>query len=310
VTPNSGGRASAVQPYAPRADASAAARSATLSPVPEDIEKLALAPGFLIGLNVLDEPDLAGSYRVDQDGNVILPVLGTLHVAGLTGTQANALIRQKLIDDGELKNPQVTLNMLEYTVPQVTILGEVVSPGKYPLLTGHSLEDVLALAGGPNSLAGNEVEITRASARNVAPTTVHYSRETNLIAASEATVNPGDLVRVKRAGIVYVMGAVMRPGGYVMQEDGTLNVMQAISLASGTTPSANTGTLHILRPNDDGSVLDIPLSYSRLMHGKTAPIVLQAKDVVYVPTSKFKAVFTNSSALLSSVASATIYTLR
>lgn len=294
-----------------RMDAAAAmARGGAASPAPEDLARLPLAPGFLISINVLDEPDVAGNFRVDQEGNLDVPIIGTIHVAGLTMPETSRLLREKLLDGKILKDPQVTVNIVEYSAPHVTILGEVMSPGKYALLAPHPLEDVLALAGGLGPMAGNEVEIVAAGKAAAAPTLVSYSRDSSTASGATTIVNPGDTVRVKRAGIVYVIGAVLRPGGYVMQEDGTLNLMQALSLASGTSPVANTSTLHILRPNDDGSVMDIPVSYKRLMEGKTAPILLQAKDVVYVPASKMKAALMQSSEIMSSAAAATIYTVR
>lgn len=296
------------QPYVQRADTTGGNHAGLQAGIPEDITKLPLAPGFLLALNVIDEPDLAGSFRVDQKGDLTLPVLGDLHVSGLTVPETAVLIRKRLVDEKYMRDPQVMLNLVEYTATQVTILGEVVSPGKYPLLTQHSLVQVLALAGGLSPLAGKEVEVIHAG--SPIPETIEYSRDSAYDSVAAQEVQPGDTVRVKRAGVVYVMGAVARPGGYVMQESGTLNVLQAISLASGTSPAAKTNVVHILRPNDDGSVVDIPLALQRLMEGKTAPVSLQAKDIVYVPTSKIKSVFQNSSAILSSVASATIYTIR
>ena len=300
----------AQQPYSSRTDSLSISRGGSQSPIPEDLVKVPLAPGFLISLNVLDEPDLFGNFRVDQEGNLELPVLGAVNVKGKTAGEASRAIRQKLLDERILKDPQVTVNVVEYTTPAVTIMGEVVSPGKYPLLVAHPLLDVLALAGGPNSLAGNEIEIQRVGEAQRDPELVQYSREASARDLAGIIINPGDLIRVKRAGVVYVLGAVVRPGGYVMQEDGKLDVLQALSLANGTSPVANSSVIHVLRPNHDGSVTDIPLSYNRMTKGKTAPIALQAKDVVYVPKSKFKEAFANSSAILGSVASATIYTVR
>ena len=138
---------------------------------------------------------------------------------------------------------------------------------------------------------------------------MHYSRTTDPDAVKQAIVNPGDTVLVKRAGIVYVLGAVIRPGGYVMQEEGTLNVLQAISLANGTALVAKTGTIYLLRRNADGSEVDIPLPYKKLVRGQSAEVQLQAKDVLYVPTSQVKAILTNGSSILASAASASIYSV-
>ena len=163
-------------------------------------------------------------------------------------SEARLQIRKKLLDDQILKDPQVNLTVLEYTSPEVTIVGEVTNPGRYPLLVPRALVDVLALAGGTTLAAGNEIQITRGSANSepiLKSILVHYSRATDPDAVKQAIVNPGDTVLVKRAGIVYVLGAVTRPGGYVMQEEGTLNVLQAISLANGTALTAKTSTIYL-----------------------------------------------------------------
>jgi polysaccharide biosynthesis/export protein len=165
-----------------RPDAATAMQISGLTAVPEDFAKLTLAPGFLLSLNVLDDPDLVGAFRIDQRGDITPPVLGTIHVAGETASEARIQIRKKLLDDQILKDPQVNLTVLEYTSPEVTIVGEVANPGRYPLLVPRALLDVLALAGGATLAAGNEIQITRGSA-NVEPTPksilVHYSRATD-----------------------------------------------------------------------------------------------------------------------------------
>jgi polysaccharide export outer membrane protein len=291
-----------------RSDAAAAMRSSGLMVVPEDFAKLTLAPGFLVSLNVLDDPDLVGTFRIDQQGDLSLPILGTMHVAGETVSEARVQIQSALLKNQILNDPQVNLTVLEYTVPQVTIIGEVASPGRYPLLVPRSLVDVLAFAGGATLTAGNQVQITRGSA-SAEPILVDYSRATDPHAVNTVMVDPGDIVLVKQAGIVYVLGAVNRPGGYVMQEAGTLNVLQAISLANGTAIAANTSTIHLLRRNDQGVVVDIPLSFKKLVRGQSADVQLQARDVVYVPTDKLKAIFSNGSSILASASSASIYAI-
>ncbi len=274
--------------------------------VPEDFAQLRLAPGFLVGLSVLDDSDFQGSFRVDQDGNIILPILGAMHVAGKTATEARTQIRQALIDGRILNDPQVDLSILEYTLSQVTIIGEVGLPGKYPLLTPHKLVEVLALAGGLTPLAGNEIQITPGNTA-VEPLLIHYSKASDPKSIENVIVRPGDIVQVKRAGVVYVLGAVNRPGGYVMQEEGTLKVLQAISLADGTAISAATKTVYILRKNADGTEVDIALPYKKISRGKSADVQLHATDILYVPTSTMKSILTNSQTILSAAASASIY---
>jgi len=117
-------------------------------------------------------------------------------------------------------------------------------------------------------------------------------------------------VIVPRAGIVYVLGAVNRPGGYLMQEDGKLDAAQALSLAFGTVIQAKTGDIHIIRRRTDGTYVEFPLNYKDMVNGKTTPPQLQAQDIVYVPMSKIKATLTDATGVISAATSAAIYTLR
>lgn len=289
-----------------RPDAVAGTRSSGLAAVPADFAQLRLGPGFLLSLNVLDDPDFAGAYRIDEQGDIAVPVLGILHVVGETVSEARVTIQRMLLEGKILKDPQVDLSILEYSAPEVTIIGEVAIPGKYPLLVPRKLVDVLAIAGGTTITAGNEVQITRGSA-DTEPLLVRYSRATDPKAVAEVLIYPGDTVQVKRAGIVYVLGAVTRPGGFVMQEEGTLGVLQAISLANGTTLAASTGTIYLLRRNADGTEVDIALPFNKMQHGQSTDVQLHATDVLYVPTSKIKSAFINGASILAATASSTIY---
>jgi polysaccharide export outer membrane protein len=291
-----------------RGSSTGAGATGALGAVPEDFAQMKLAPGFKVGLNVLDDPDFSGSFRIDDQGDIAVPTLGTMHIAGETASEARVQIQKKLLDDKILKNPQVDLTVLEYTETQVTIIGEVATPGKHPLLSPHKLVDVLALAGGETIAAGNEVQITSAVA-GTAPVLVHYSKATDPKAVEDIIVHPGDTVQVKRAGIVYVLGAVNRPGGFVMQEDGTLNVLEAISLANGTTLVASAKTIYLLRRNPDGSVVYVALPYKDMTRGTSANVELHATDVVYVPTNSLKLLYTDIQPLIDSAAAASIYAL-
>ena len=120
-------------------------------------------------------------------------------------------------------------------------------------------------------------------------------------------VNPGDSVLVKKTGVVYVLGAVLRPGGYAMQESGELNVAEAIALALGTTPQASTNKTRILRKGPDGTLLEISTLFDKVTKGQVAPIQLHAEDIVYVPTSGIKATMTLIQGELNAAATATVY---
>ena len=294
---------SPVSPAGTTKETRSAARNATTAAVPEDFSKLLLAPGFLLDLQVYDMPEISSQLRIDDAGDVAVPLSGPVHIAGLTLAGAQAAIDQKLVSSGILLHPRTNLDIVQYAGGNVTVIGEVQSPGRLPLLAPHRLDDVLAMAGGETQLAGNTIELTRASGEK---TTLHYDR----IGAhgGGVTIQPGDTILVPRAGIVYVLGGVNRPGGYLLQEDGTLNVIEALSAASGTAVNAAVGSIHIVRKNPDGSLAALPVPYGKITAGKAEALALRDGDILYVPVSKFKTVLT--AGIATSASSALIYSLR
>jgi polysaccharide biosynthesis/export protein len=278
-----------------------------LMTVPEDFAGLKLAPGFLLNVMVYDEPDLSARVRVDREGNISLPFLKTLHLGGDTVAQAKQRIEDKFRDDGILKNPQITIDVEQFATTSVTVMGEVQNPGKVELLAPHSLLDVIGMTGGETSLAGNEIEVKRPVDGAMQTSTYHYSRGSDGSTIRDVMVNPGDTVMVKRAGIVYVLGAVNRPGGYTMQENGELNVAEAVSLAQGLVMQAKVSGLRVVQHDAKGNPVEIHVSYDKIMDGKEKPLQLAAGDIVYVPISKTKAILASTTTLIGQTAAASIY---
>ncbi len=299
---------------APQVSAVGAARSALTgtgpTAAPEDIARIHIAPGFLLNISVFDEPDMTVDLPVDASGNIALPLTGTIHVGGDTLGEARQAIEADLISQQILRHPQVTVNIDQYAPYIVTVLGEVQSQGRIQLLVPHSLLDVLSLVGGETQLAGGEI-LLRHMVDGVAKSDIYkYARTGDGSSIAHVMVHDGDTVTVPRAGIVYVLGAVTRPGGYVMQENGKLDVAQALSLAMGTTLQAKVGTIRVLRRNADGTWFEIPVSYSAIARGKQIPLPLQAQDIVYVPVSKPKAILTSGASIIGETGSAAIYLVR
>jgi polysaccharide export outer membrane protein len=286
------------------------ASSAALAAIPDDFPDLRLTSGVLLDMMVYDEPELATQARVDDKGNISLPLIGAVHVAGKTVAEARTVVQEKYRDAQILKDPQVTLNVLQYVNSNVSVLGEVQSPGRFPMLAPHSLQDVIGMAGGETNFAGDTIKVEGPAKDGNALRTYHYVRGEDENALQNAIINPGDTVRVERAGIVYVLGAVYRPGGYVMQENGSLNVAQAVSLAQGTLLQAKIGGMRVIRREPDGTLKDIPISYKGIMKGKDTPLELEAQDIVYVPVSKVKSVFTAGANIVGETSSAAIYTVK
>ncbi|MGB9408357.1 MAG: polysaccharide biosynthesis/export family protein [Terracidiphilus sp.] len=276
--------------------------------VPKDFSELRIEPGDLLSVNVYDTPEFTNSYRVDPAGDLTIPLCGKVNVRGLTLPEAAKRLEAALKDGQILTDPQVNVDVQQYGGQYVTVLGEVFSPGRVALIAPTMLGEILAEAGGVTSLAGARIKIRHGSDDAAPEEEVPYSRSQSTRETAAILIRPGDSVIVPRAGIVYVLGAVNRPGGYVMQEDGKLNVAQALALSGGTVLQANTGGLRVIRRNPDGTVLDFPISYKSMMKGTQTPLLLQAQDIVYVPMSKVKATFTSAEGIIQAAASAAIVT--
>lgn len=281
-------------------------RLSPMTAAPEDFSSLKLAPGFLLSLDVYDTPEYSSDLRIDSGGNVNVPMVGTVHIADLTLIEAANKIAAALRNSKMLKDPHVNLNIEEYASREVIVLGEVHNPGPVEVLAPRRLDDVIALAGGETEYAGNKIEIRHQTGRTTQTDVVHYSRSAENHVLSNTLVQPGDTITVRRAGIVYVLGGVTRPGGYIMQEGGELDVTQAIALAYGTTMPAAVGSMRLIRKTDDGRVEQIPLHFRDMMKGKIPPVRLQPEDVIYVPISKIKATLT-AGLLNTAVNAAVIY---
>jgi len=278
--------------------------------LPKDFSQIRIEPGDLLSVNVYDTPELTDAYRVDPAGDLRLPLCGKVKVQGLTASEAAKLLETTLKDDQVLNRPQVNVDVQQYAGHYVTVLGEVSSPGQVTAIAPTKLSEILAQVGGLTPLAGTRIRIRSGSDDSAPDEEAPYSRSDGNQQTGAILVRPGDTVIVPRAGIIYVLGAVTHPGGYLMQEDGKLNVAEALALSGGTLLAAKTSGLRVIRRNPDGTVLDFSLSYDGIAKGSQTPIELQAQDIVYVPMSKLKATLTDATAILSAATSAVIYTAR
>jgi len=307
VTPVTGTSPSASAATSSASTVKPQASAGQLSAAPEDFSKLKIQAGFLLDVEIFDETDLSGQYRVDSDGTVTLPFVGKAQVAGDTAAEAEGKIESAYEKADILKHPQITVNIVQYAPTLVNVLGEVNSPGRLQLLAPHSLLDVLSLVGGETQLAGTTIDVRHQDGDKTVTSTYHYGRNSNGESIGNVMVQDGDTVIVPRAGIVYVLGQVQRPGGYLMQEDGKLDVAQALSLALGTTLLASTEHIIVIRRNADGTYTQFVVDYQKMVKGKMTPPALQAQDIVYVPNSKIKTAFADVQGVLTSAATATIY---
>jgi polysaccharide export outer membrane protein len=274
--------------------------------LPDDFAKLRLDTGYLLELEVFGAPEMSRSLRVDDDGNVIVPLIGAVHVAGDTLHEAEKAIAQELVAKEMINSPNVSLRISAFAPRAVTVSGEVQSPGKIQMLAPRPLLAVLADAGGETMAAGGHVEIHHAQPGGIEQITqVVYAPGKNSTDAEKALVSPGDTVHVPRAGVIYVLGAVNRPGGYLMVNGGTLDLPQAVALAMGVSPVGSSKSVVVVRKRD-GQIGEYHLRLDEMQRGKAEVFALTDGDMVYVPTNKIKSVLINSSSVLSAAASATI----
>jgi polysaccharide export outer membrane protein len=274
--------------------------------LPRDFSQLRVEPGDLLSVSIFDTPELTDAYRVDPQGELTLPLCSKVKVVGLTTPEVARLLEATLKEDQVLVHPQVNVDVQQYAGQYVAVLGEVNSPGRVTVIAPTKLSDILAQVGGLTPIAGTHIKIRHGEDDSAPELDVPFSRSESNQQTESILVRPGDTVIVPRTGIVYVLGAVFHPGGYVMQEDGKLNVAQALALSGGTVLTANTGGLRVIRRNPDGTVLDFSLSYDGIVKGTQRPLELHAQDVVYVPMSKFRATLTDATAILSAATSAAI----
>jgi polysaccharide export outer membrane protein len=225
--------------------------------------------------------ELTKQVRVDGEGDISLPMLPQIRVAGLTVHQAEQLIAKKL-SEGELFNdPQVSVIQKEYSTQEISVLGEVQKPGTYPLLGPHTLLEALSAAGGTTLKAGNDVSILHASSPNDA---VHVN--VAKLDRSNVAVLPGDTIVVSKAGTVYVVGDVKQPSGIVMENTG-LTVLKAIAMAQGANPTASLDRSKLIRNTPKGRE-EYPIKLKKIFENKAPDPTLQADDILFIPNSAAK----------------------
>jgi len=271
------------------------------SPMPSSA--LLIGPGDELEIAVYGAPDLSEHTRVSGTGNISMPMIGDVRVAGLSSSEAVGAIESQLRRNNILNDPQVSVYVKEYTNSGFSVAGEVSKPGFYSALGPHRLFDVLQAAGGPTDKAANKVLISHRGQDDA--TTLYISKDSAEIAASNVELRPGDTVVVPKAGIVYVLGEVTRPGGYVLNSTGGITVLQVVAAAGGPTHVASAGKTRLLRHAENG-FQEQGIDLKKLLRGKVHDVSVRDQDILFIPSSGVKTAL-NASALVAVGASAAIY---
>jgi polysaccharide biosynthesis/export protein len=250
---------------------------------------ITIGPGDQVEVTVFDTPELSGPARVSQTGEVNLPVLGTVQVGGLTPNEAARKIEETLKSRRILIDPHITVSIAEYASQGATVTGEVHAPGIYPTLGSRRLLDMIALAGGVTTSAGRTATIVHRNDPQY-PVNIELVPNNNALSAQEnPVILPGDTLVIAKAGIIYILGDVGKPGGYLIDNNDHLSLLESLSLAGGWTRTSAQSRVVLIRKVPDGRE-EIKLDLSHMVHGKLADIAVSNGDILFVPSSVGKMV--------------------
>ena len=243
--------------------------------------EILIGPGDLIEVSVYGASDYVKEVRVLSTGEITLPMAGTVKVAGLTPAQAEGLIAKRLKEGDYFTDPRVSVIEKETVTQGVSVLGEVQKPGVYSLPGARKLLDAISAAGGTTPRAGNTVSIMHRASSQTAVVTLSYGKSSS---QSNVPVYPGDTIVVSKAGVVYVVGDVRMPGGFVM-ENSHMTILQAYAMAQGANSTAALDRAELIRKaGSDAQVI----SLKKILTAKAPDMSLQPDDILFIPQSGAK----------------------
>src|SRR6266481_1229538 len=275
----------------------------TLSVIPD----YTISPDDVLDVYILDVPELSRTYRVNQSGQLVFPLLPrSLTAAGLTLDAFSALLTSELKSSGTISDPHISVSIKESRLHAISITGAVKTPQIYPLLGPTKLLAVLTQAGGISDDAGSEVKIVRGgaslgssagvnsgvNAEDSGATTINLNELfAGINPLLNADVYPGDWINVPRAGVIYVVGAVNRPGGFVLNTSREhLTVLQLVALAEDLKPTAKREHAIVIRRKQPQDIQrqEIAIDLKKVLSGKTPDVPLEPNDILFVPDSAGK----------------------
>jgi len=224
----------------------------------------------------------------------------------MSPSQAATTIHDHFLSAHYLNHPQVSVVVDQYATANVTIIGEVRSPGAYPISTPRPILDVIALGGGLDQIADRNIVIER-HGDQTNPILYNVSNDAERAIKEQVVVHPGDTVVVPKAGIVYVLGDVNRPGGFTMSNnESKVSILEALAIAGGAAKTAKLGHAHLLRKVDKS---DTEISLGDIEKGKSPDVAMLPGDILYVPFSYAKnLLITSSGGITGAASAAAIYT--
>jgi polysaccharide biosynthesis/export protein len=262
-----------------------------------------LGPEDQLQISGVESDEPAGKLvGVDGEGDLQVPLVGRVHVAGLTVQQAEKELNSKLAK--YIKNPQVALDVKELRSQPATVMGQVNTPGVHQVAGHKTLLEMVSMAGGMKPDAGYSIRITRQAEWGCIPLpgatmdpngkfSVAQVSVTDIMEAKRPEENiqilPHDVITVPKAEMVFVTGAVKKSGGFILGEHQTISVLQALSLAEGFGPAYDSKHAKIIRTIADQRT-EIPVDMKALMQNKGQDVMMQGNDILFIPDSTGKRV--------------------
>jgi polysaccharide export outer membrane protein len=272
------------------------------SPMPAPI-----GPGDFLDVSEFHTPEFHSVVRVSPSGTVTLPMVNEVEVGGMDELTAAHAIEAALLAKGMLLHPRVTVLVTVYAGQDVSVLGEVVRPGVYPYTLHHRLLDLISAASGLSTNAGRLVNVFHRNDPNTPHPVVLDPGGTDTAGDHNPELSPGDTVQVSSAGLVFVIGDVMRPGGFPVDPAQGLTVVQALSLAWGPSQNAAVGKALLIREQKGGRTLTT-LNLRRMIHGQDPDQPIHDRDILFVPDSLAKNMWNRTmEAAIQSAVGVTLY---
>src|SRR5580658_2089139 len=247
-----------------------------------------LAPGDVIAVHVFEQAEYSPEVRLSADGTVLLPLIGTVQLSGLTVTQAEELLEQRLKDAQIYRNPQVTVILTEGPNQVATVVGEVHSV--VTVIGSRRLLEVLAIAGGLPPTASRVITISRPGVDE--PLVVDMGTDPLHSGLANIPIFPGDTIVISRIGVVYMLGNFKTPGTIPLTQFNPLTLMEATALSGGLAYQGKYDDVRLIRTSGDHRTV-VKLDIQRILHGKDPDPILQANDIVFIPDSAVKAFIAN-----------------
>lgn len=239
----------------------------------------------------VDSPGLSSAtdvngIKVGAEGEIVLPYLGVVKIAGLTPDEASLFLEKQLKDKGILVDPQVTVQLVDSPTQVITVVGEVEKPAPIPAFGQLRLLDVISACGGFTPLASHDITVRRPG--DPTPITVILGSDPRNSDEANIPLMAGDTVIVPKVGNVFVVGQVKTPSAIPLSSNMPVTVMRAIAMAGGLNYGAALSKVVIIRRTSNDEHVEIQMDLKKVMDGKQKDVALASDDVLLVPSNGFK----------------------